>query len=184
MSERVFQAWAKIPRLEAEVMTITEKIDGTNACIVITEDDIYAQSRTRIITPEQDNHGFARWVEEHKDSLRVDLGVGRFYGEWFGAGIQRKYGMDDKWFALFNAHRFVPQVGHFDTPNITSVPILHSGPSLDFLLARQYADWLYDQGSRLVPGFMKPEGVVIHLKLGGATYKITDAKAGEKLCSA
>jgi len=35
-----------------------------------TEDgELYAQSRKRIITPEQDNFGFAAWVQEHKDTL-------------------------------------------------------------------------------------------------------------------
>ena len=31
----MFKKWPKIPRLENEVYYITEKIDGTNACIII-----------------------------------------------------------------------------------------------------------------------------------------------------
>jgi len=33
----MFKAWPKIPRLENEIFHITEKIDGTNACIVIEQ---------------------------------------------------------------------------------------------------------------------------------------------------
>ena len=32
-----FKEWPKIPRGLGEQMTITEKIDGTNACIIVEE---------------------------------------------------------------------------------------------------------------------------------------------------
>ena len=48
-----FKAWPKITRLENKRAPIfTEKIDGTNACIVIGPNgEFYTQSRTRFITP-------------------------------------------------------------------------------------------------------------------------------------
>ena len=69
-----FKAWPKIPRLENTNWTITEKIDGTNACIIISNDgtEIAAQSRTRLITPDNDNAGFARWVQENKEDLTTE----------------------------------------------------------------------------------------------------------------
>ena len=64
-----FVKFDKIPRLNREII-ITEKIDGTNAGIYVDEvGDVYAASRTRWITLESDNFGFARWVEEHEDEL-------------------------------------------------------------------------------------------------------------------
>ena len=49
---------------------ITEKIDGTNAQICITEEgEFLVGSRTRWITPEDDNYGFARWANENKEEL-------------------------------------------------------------------------------------------------------------------
>jgi ATP-dependent RNA circularization protein (DNA/RNA ligase family) len=55
----VFEDFPKIARLSRECC-ITEKIDGTNAQVVITEDgQVLAGSRTRFITPEDDNYGFA-----------------------------------------------------------------------------------------------------------------------------
>lgn len=70
-----FEAFPKLPRLNRG-MVISEKLDGTNACVVGVELDghdsgdaiavidglaLYAQSRKRLITPEKDNYGFARW---------------------------------------------------------------------------------------------------------------------------
>src|SRR3990167_8632027 len=96
-----FTPFDKIARLSREC-TITEKIDGTNACIYIGDDGTFLTgSRTRWITPQDDNFGFARWAEEHKAEL-LGLGAGLHNGEWWGAGIQRKYGQNRKRFSLFN----------------------------------------------------------------------------------
>lgn len=71
-----FEGFPKMARLSREVI-ITEKIDGTNAQILIGEDgSMLVGSRTRWITLEQDNFGFARWVTEHREEL-LQLGPGR-----------------------------------------------------------------------------------------------------------
>ena len=92
-----FESFPKLHRFTGPIV-ISEKIDGTNACVVIEGDEIAAQSRTRIITPEKDNHGFARWVYANKEALIAVLGDGRHYGEWWGNGIQRGYGLKEKRF--------------------------------------------------------------------------------------
>ena len=102
-----FVGFSKIARLSRE-MVITEKIDGTNGCIFIGEDgEFLVGSRSRWITPENDNHGFARWVYDHKNEL-MSLGPGRHFGEWWGSGIQRGYGLTkgEKRFSLFNVKRW------------------------------------------------------------------------------
>lgn len=88
-----FVEFPKMPRLSRECV-ITEKIDGTNAQIFIADDceTMLIGSRTRWITPENDNAGFARWCMEHKEDL-LRLGPGRHFGEWWGQGIQRNYGL-------------------------------------------------------------------------------------------
>ena len=97
-----FRAWPKIQRLSNETYTITEKIDGTNACIVIDEEgNIAAQSRNRLIFPNNDNYGFAKWVEDNKEDL-LSLGPGHHYGEWWGRGIGRNYDQTERFFSLFN----------------------------------------------------------------------------------
>lgn len=102
-----FKAWPKIPRDTDEEIVITEKIDGTNACVIVEDGVVVgAQSRKRLITPEQDNMGFARWVEEHKDEL-ASLGDGYHYGEWAGPGIQKnRHKLKQKEFFLFNTHKW------------------------------------------------------------------------------
>ena len=50
-----FREFPKIPRMFRECV-ITEKIDGTNAQVIVTEDGrVAAASRSRLITPESDN---------------------------------------------------------------------------------------------------------------------------------
>jgi len=84
-----FKPWPKIPRPKGMNITITEKMDGTNACVVIQDGNfVGAQSRNRIITPEDDNMGFANWAYENQSDLE-GLGDGYHYGEWCGPGIQK-----------------------------------------------------------------------------------------------
>jgi len=100
-----FVAFPKIARLSRECV-ISEKIDGTSAQILITDDgQIKAGSRSRWLTPENDNFGFAAWVADNKEEL-LTLGVGRHFGEWWGEGIQRNYGLKERRFSLFNTIRW------------------------------------------------------------------------------
>ena len=121
-----FAEFQKIARLNREIV-ITEKIDGTNAAIIIDVDDngkyvIAAASRNKLITTENDNHGFAKFVDSHKDELINGLGIGYHYGEWYGAGIQRKYGLKNKVFALFNTYRWIPKNEEISDPSKQAHP--------------------------------------------------------------
>lgn len=163
-----FEAWPKIPRLNKDVV-VTEKIDGTNSCVWISDDGehIAAQSRTRWISPEKDNFGFARWVEENREEL-AKLGPGKHFGEWYGGGIQRGYGLKEKRFALFNRHRWNPE----NVPTCcTVVPILWQGNYKDLDL-RQVLGRLREGGSVAVPGFMSPEGIVIFHTASSTMHKV------------
>src|SRR5258708_10409156 len=82
-----FVPFPKIARLSREVV-VTEKIDGTNAQICVNDDmtDIVAGSRSRWITPVDDNFGFARWAQDNKQEL-LKLGPGSHFGELLGAGV-------------------------------------------------------------------------------------------------
>lgn len=161
-----FQAWPKTPRLTKCYMSITEKIDGTNAQIeVLTDGTVLAGSRTRYITPEDDNFGFARWVKEHETALR-GLGIGRHYGEWWGLGIQRGYLLDHKRFSLFDPRpRDLP-------PCVSQVPWLYSGAMLGSDAIEQIYLQLQTDGSSVAPGFMRPEGIIV--RVDAQNYKVTD----------
>ncbi len=63
------------------------KLHGTNAGIRLKDGEVAAQSRGRFVTPEDDNAGFAKWVEANKAywaTIRRDCTV---FGEWCGQGI-------------------------------------------------------------------------------------------------
>lgn len=158
-----FKSWPKIPRYKNERIIITEKIDGSNGAVIVTESgEVYAQSRNRIIRPDSsdDNFGFGTWVDQNKSDL-YHLGRGHHFGEWWGSGIQRKYGMPNKVFSLFNTFRPVESL----PPCVRNVPVL--GEDIEEAL-----ELLKTKGSQAAPGFMKPEGIVIFSTLHKTRYKI------------
>jgi hypothetical protein len=177
--DAIFEPFKKIPRLFRDC-TITEKIDGTNATVVIDDDgDVYAASRNSFIPDERDNFGFRGWVESNEDLLRDILGPGVHRGEWWGSGIQRKYGLtgNDKRFSLFHpkwekilAGR---KLGGLPIPDgLGWVPILYQGP----FLTREVEDQIFRLrtfGSVCSPGFMDPEGVVVYHEAAGQYFKVT-----------
>jgi len=170
-----FEEFSKIFRLSRQCV-VTEKIDGTNASIYVdAEGQFLCGSRTRWITPGDDNFGFARWACEHKDEL-LALGVGHHFGEWWGQKIQRGYGLTEKRFSLINTHRWGdasvrPKCCHV-------VPILWSGifntPAIEECLEK-----LKLSGSVAAPGYMRPEGIVVYHTQGNFALKKTIEKDEE-----
>jgi len=159
----------KMARLNREIV-ITEKIDGTNASVHVDEiGNVWAASRTRYISPGNDNHGFARWVEDNKDELRK-LGPGSHFGEWFGQGIQRTYGLKEKRFYLFNTSRWADDSVRPACCGV--VPVLYTGP-FDQAQIQYTLSELAVHGSVAAPGFMKPEGVVIFHTHSRQLFKVT-----------
>lgn len=156
-----FEEFESITQLAKMTVSVTEKIHGTNAQVAISDDGtrIKAGSRNRWLTVEDDNYGFARWVHENREALLAFLGPGRHYGEWYGSGIGPGYGMKEKRFALFNAYRW-KQVADKLPARVDLVPILYAGPYSPEAIEETMAK-LKAGGSVLVPGYMKPEGVVV-----------------------
>jgi hypothetical protein len=170
-----FEAFPKIPRLNREIV-ITEKLDGTNAVVHIGEDEVVtAGSRTRWISPENDNYGFAKWVRDNQLELRK-LGPGTHFGEWWGAGIQRRYDLSEKRFSLFNVHRWSAPAVRPACCHV--VPTLYRG-AFDQMWIDRCVDLLRTQGSVAAPGFMKPEGVIVFHTAASALFKVTVEKDEE-----
>ncbi len=163
----VFEEFPKMARLSRECV-ITEKLDGTNAQIFIGEDgEFLVGSRTRWITPEDDNYGFARWATEHKEDL-LALGPGRHFGEWWGQGIQRKYPIGEKRFSLFNVSRWE----EVRPACCDVVPTLYRGIFSTDAVENCIKN-LRELGSVACPGFMNPEGVVVFHLAAGIGFKKT-----------
>lgn len=92
---------------------IRPKLHGTNAGIVFhPKDSVYAQSRKRVITPDDDNMNFAKFV----DSLGLSVSETQnnifvVFGEWAGEGIQSKDAITKigkKVFAPFAVVEYLP----------------------------------------------------------------------------
>lgn len=182
-----FQAYPKTPRFNRSVV-VTEKIDGSNAQILITDYDechegeavafgfiegnpvsMFAGSRNRWVTPgkQTDNYGFASWCAANSDEL-FKLGMGQHFGEWWGLGIARGYNQPEKRLSLFNTARWGDH--NPDTPACCSVvPVLYEGSmdKLDSVLAL-----LREQGSVAAPGFMNPEGIIVYHTASRQPYKV------------
>lgn len=167
-----FVPFPKIARLSRDII-ITEKLDGTNAQVHISEDgDITAGSRSRWITTKDDNYGFARWVEGNKTEL-LKLGPGGHFGEWWGKGIQRGYKLQGKRFSLFNVSRWDDLLTEDNRPLCCSVvPILYKG-EFDTIIIKQVLADLENHGSYASPGFMDPEGIVIFHSASRQLFKKT-----------
>jgi hypothetical protein len=192
-----FEPFPKMARFSRPVI-ITEKIDGTNAQIFIPPDGsaVIAGSSNRWITPDADNFGFARWVEDHRDELLL-LGPGRHFGEWWGSGIQRGYGLPkgEKRFSLFNAMRWqrhgdLPKQYPTADPTVfktqqalppccDTVPVIAEGLWQPEGMADAISEalWLLKRdGSIASPGFMDPEGIVIFHTAANFAFKKTIKK--------
>lgn len=171
MTELAFQKYPSTPRLFRE-MVITEKIDGTNVAIGITEDgEILAGRRTAWLSESDPSHfGFREWVMDNKETLIEDLGPGIHRGEWYGFKIQRGYDLKEKRLALFHAGRWAD--AEFKTPQLECVPVLFKGMFYESEIRHQ-VDRLRVFGSEASPGFMRPEGVIVFHDASGQVYKVT-----------
>jgi hypothetical protein len=212
-----FTGFPKVPRLNRECLVL-EKIDGTNASVKIigpspksivkewegnvstieAQDGhyaVFAASRNRWITPDQDNHGFAKWVENNAAELALILGPGHHFGEWWGSGINRGYGLKngEKRFSLFNTLRWhnagtraiwagekwsdldkemIPFFTKEAPACCEVVPILRRG-LFSTVMVEDAVATLRAQGSFVSGGFMQPEGVIVYHVAGNQYFKVT-----------
>src|SRR5882762_10774140 len=192
-----FQKWPKISRWNSPVV-ITEKIDGSNAAVVIENlhdhgtsphgslvtvmyDSewwaVYAQSRNRYLQVHDDNFGFAEWVDFNAAELVEILGSGRHYGEWWGSGIQRAYGLKngERNFSLFDSVRWRddlrPDSDLTEVVGLRRTPIILETKDFDPGHVNWAVDVLHEFGSLACNGFRRPEGVVVHFEHNQASFK-------------
>jgi hypothetical protein len=205
-----FKPFPKLARMKRNCV-VTEKIDGTNAQIYIVpasemspqqvvgeerldgiiavKDNLlmFAGSRSRFLIPATpgnkgvENFGFAAWVQANQEEL-WKLGPGQHFGEWWGSGIQRTYGLKDgdKRFSLFNTGRWrkpyeAMLAGHpvEDFPTCCHVVPVLAEYTFDTGVISAALTKLVAEGSVAAPGFMNPEGVVVFHSASGTLYKIT-----------
>ena len=170
MQQPEFIGFRKIARLSREIV-ISEKIDGTNGQIHITDDgDVFAAGRNRYLTENDHNFHFWNFVQENKNDL-LKLGPGRHFGEWWGYGINRGYGLKEKRFSLFNVHKWGDETVRPSCCYV--VPVIQRHDVFDSITVERALENLKCNGSIAVPGFMKPEGIVIFHDASGQLFKKT-----------
>jgi hypothetical protein len=124
----------------------------------------------------------------NKEEL-LKLGKGYHYGEWWGKGIQRNYGLQEKRFSLFNVCRWCL---YNEEPKLISinpqtkeekyqkqspqccylVPILYAGMFSEEMIGNALMT-LKEYGSKASPKFMNPEGIIVYHKVSGYYFKKT-----------
>lgn len=199
-----YPSFQSIPRLFRDC-TITEKIDGTNGLIEFVHreeflsrypangcfvgvDDIVMMvgSRNRWLYPAKgmDNAGFAEWAYERASELLKVLGFGKHYGEWWGKGIQRGYGLNEKRFSLFNTTKWNPEVKEAPFKiadfGLYVVPTLYTG-LFSTETVGTFLDALVDMGSCATSEpYNNPEGIVVFHHASGQYFKSTIGNDGHK----
>lgn len=171
-----FKAWPKTTRRKSKC-TISEKLHGSNGALVfqvtqieptdgrevyILDFEMAVQTRNRIVTPQDDQTGIARWAEANRDTLEMDLlhvnrmlpepGTYYHYGEFMTRGHKEPH------FYLFNTRRWTGV--QFRTPTLKVVPVLYEGEYYEGVIEECLED-LRQNGSRIHPG-IPAEGVVTY----------------------
>ena len=198
-NDTVFVPYPKVPRLNRPII-VTEKVDGTNATVLILDEHkgeeliasdpdhpepldvvhsgdeylyVWAASRKRLIRPEDDNFGFAGWVFDNAEALAAGLGIGRHYGEWYGLGIQRGYGLNHKRFALFNPS-MAEAAAATGLGTIETVPVVGEWGELSHGYVMGCVARLATGGSLLPEAEGYPaEGVMVYHTVSRQVFKVT-----------
>jgi len=171
-----FKSFGKIPRDNPFSATITEKIDGTNACIIIEDGKLVGtQSRKRLITPDDDNYGFAAWAAANEEDL-LGLGDGYHFGEWAGLGIQKNpHNLKEKEFFLFNTYRWSKNPERPKCCNC--VPVLFQG-----LLEVDTIEKELGKLAEKETDLYKPEGIIVYYHAFDKYTKHTIKSPNGKWC--
>ena len=170
------------PELKSESFILTEKVDGSNFQVIITQDTFQFATRTRILAEDE---SFYNWQEVVKSTYEeqfskiqnylIDEGHSsiHLYGELFGDGIQRRINyIKNKDFKLFEmrlnesllsikeARSLLTEIFDDEFTNNWWVPVLAITDNLDEAMSFQIEDINTSIGEEL-DGNRKIEGVVI-----------------------
>lgn len=177
--------WPKITRRDAQC-TISEKAHGSNGAVAfqvtnmsptdgrevyVLDVEMAVQTRTRIVTTQDDQTGIARWAEANRDTLEMDLlHVNRMLpepGTYYHYGEFMTRGHNEPHFYLFNTRRWTGV--KFRTPTLKVVPVLYEGNYSDEIVENCLED-LRQNGSRIHPG-LPAEGVVVYYPSNDTMFK-------------
>lgn len=132
---------------------------------------MFAGSRNRWVEPGKgDNSGFAGWVQSNGGDL-LKLGKGRHFGEWWGKGIQRGYGLDEKRFSLFDVMKWRGNLGKPECCHVVPLLGMYQGMP-GYHNVDGWIRELETYGSRAAD-FDRPEGIIIYHRHSNQAFKVT-----------
>lgn len=124
MKKSIYPKTQRVKVEQKDLCQLTEKLDGSNLCIIKKDNTIYLAQRNNIISIDEleENKnilykGLQQWITEHKDYLLENLHDNSVIcGEWLGMGCI-KYDKDvfDKRFYMFAKANITEK---FDLKNI------------------------------------------------------------------
>lgn len=155
-----------VPKVQ---FTGTVKLHGTNAAVVFdpVTSEMWCQSKENIITPENDNAGFAIWAHGKREELKqmfleIHTAVRladminpiQIYGEWCGGSIQKSVGLNQlpKMFVIFGIRVSVDAESQkWFSPEEVADSVVSNG--VDIFHIYQFPTW------KKVIDFTRPEDV-------------------------
>lgn len=151
------RSFPKIPRVNNVNVIITEKLDGTNGVIWVSEDKQHFKFGSRnkwVGYGKDDNAGFYQFCMDNVDLLeRLDPGY--HYGEFVGPGIQsNKYGLTEKMFYFFDTRL----KNRFEDSKV-----LHTVPLVAVCDLRDIPQFLPLQGTKSAIGNTTVEGYMLFI---------------------
>lgn len=190
------EIYPKTKRLGIEgIVTITEKVDGSNLCIFKKEGRLYIAQRSTIyefgeLESGMMYKGLFGWLEMYKDDLLLNLNDDSVLcGEWIGMG-KLKYEFEQKFlmFAKANVNEdftlkninytldyFIYPFVNKEIPSyIGIVPLVYKGDNTQYLF-KNALDRLYDEYTKQVN--RNVEGFVVNL--GNNIVKYVRMKNGK-----
>ena len=157
---------------EKDVLAV-EKLDGTNVSIVVDNGQLTSiWNRTARIPFFTKGKSFIiKGLLNSFERGYCDLPDGQHFGEWWGAGIGKRYPGAPKVFSLFNTTRWqvLKDQGFLTVCDV--VPTLYEGRFDTHICDKVVAD-LIITGSRVWPD-AKSEGIVVFHKAAGSLFKVT-----------
>jgi hypothetical protein len=110
-----FDPFAPMPTLTFEGSVKAHGTNASVACEFPKYNEFWAQSRERILTIDDDNYGWAKYAQQHKETFinlltsaahhKVDYNLTHYsiFGEWCGQGVQKGVGISNvpKMFIIF-----------------------------------------------------------------------------------
>lgn len=155
----------EVQDIELGTCFVFPKIDGTNGCVWLEDNEIHAGSRRRELSLTNDNAGFFEYVSQN-ENIKAYLAAHpkhRLYGEWLVPHTLKTY-RDDAWkkFYIFdvveidedknyikykNFYEYQPELQKYNLDYIPVLKIIRNGKEKDFIECLDRNNFLIKDGA-------------------------------------